>query len=350
MKFPVLLLLFLSFTFTSSTASAQNVSLNILTQNAGTVNIGGSVYVEITLANTSSSVAVPVNKVRPQISVPTSIVSIPASGHQLPAGWSIISNAGGVIRLCNGSDAIPPNTARTALIAIQGNTLGGPFTISGNTTFANGTVCGTSGGATSGDAAGDNTSTSTIQVFDPIPVVLRNFNASMINCLPVLTWQTESEINSDRYEIETSKSNTGNWTLLKTLPAKGYSSTKSNYRYTDLTTYTNNENILYRIKMIDRDGKYSYTEVLSVKPSCNSIEAGIFPNPVRDGNLNIKLKGFTYPVEVSLYAESGQLVSKHLLFHDINHIKLANTPPGSYSLKLVDASGNERIIKVMVQH
>ena len=61
MKFPVLLLLFLSFTFTSSSASAQNVSLNILTQNAGTVNIGGSVYVEITLANTSSSVAVPVN-------------------------------------------------------------------------------------------------------------------------------------------------------------------------------------------------------------------------------------------------------------------------------------------------
>lgn len=349
MKFSVFTLILLAYFFPSLSSTAQNVSLNILTRNAGTVNLGGTVFVEITLANTSSSVSVPANKVRPQISVPTSIVSIPASGHQLPSGWSIISNAGGVIRLCNGSDAIPPNTARTALIAIQGNTLGGPFTISGNTTFANGTVCSTSGGATTGDIAGDNTSTSTIQVFDPIPVVFVNFNASLINCMPVLTWQTESEINSDRFEIETSKSITGNWILLNTLPAKGYSSSKSNYRYTDINTRANNEYIFYRIKMIDRDGKYSFSEVLTIKPSCNSIEAGIFPNPVYKGNLTVKLNGYNYPVEACLYSASGQLISKHMLLQNINNIQLANTSPGRYTMKLSDLSGNSRTINVIVQ-
>ncbi len=349
MKFPVFILILLAYFFPSLSITAQNVSLNILTRNAGTVNLGGTVFVEITLANTSSSVSVPVNKVRPQISVPTSIVSIPSSGHQLPAGWSIISNAGGVIRLCNGSDAIPPNTARTALIAIQGNTLGGPFTISGNTTFANGTVCSTSGGATSGDIAGDNTSTSTIQVFDPIPVVFMNFNASLTNCKPVLTWQTESEINSDRFEIETSKSLTGNWTLLNAMPAKGFSSTNSHYRFTDQNTYLNNENIFYRIKMVDRDGKYNFSEVLTVKATCNSIEASIFPNPVRKGNLTIKHSGFNYPVDVCLYSASGQLISKHILLQGTNHIQIPNTSPGRYTMKLIDSSGNNSTITVLVQ-
>ncbi len=177
----IILLLAVAFSFLG--AGAQNVSLNVLTQNSGQVNLGGTVFVEITLANTSSTVSVPVNKVRPQISVPTSIVSIPVSGHQLPAGWSIISNASGVIRLCNGSDAIPPNTARTALIAIQGNVLGGPLTISGNTTFANGTNCATSGAATSGDATGDNTSTSTVEVVQgPACSIAVSASAGTIAC------------------------------------------------------------------------------------------------------------------------------------------------------------------------
>ena len=237
MKVPVFILLLLLCIITFSVTSAQNVSLNVLTQNAGTVNLGGTVFVEITLANTSSSVSVPVTKVRPQISVPVSIVSIPATGHVLPAGWSIISNAGGVLRLCNGSDAIPPNTARTILIAIQGNVLGGPLTISGNTTFANGTVCTTSGGATSGDVAGDNTSTSTIQVFDPIPVKLSEFNAILSNCQPVLTWKTETELNSDRFEIEYAKSVNSNWKIAGTVTATGNSNFTSNYRFTDNNLY-----------------------------------------------------------------------------------------------------------------
>jgi hypothetical protein len=78
------IILFLAVAFTFMSAGAQNVSLNVLTQNAGQVNLGGTVFVEITLANTSSSVSVPVTKVRPQISVPVSIVSIPATGHVLP--------------------------------------------------------------------------------------------------------------------------------------------------------------------------------------------------------------------------------------------------------------------------
>ncbi len=166
------------------TSTAQNVSINVLTQNSGQVSLGGTVYVEITVANTSTTTSVPVYKLRPQLSVPVSIVSIPATGHVLPSGWSIISNASGVIRVSNGTDQIPPNTARTILIAVKGETLGGPLTVSGNLLFSNGVAPGSaSGPATPGDVTADNSSSSTVEVI-PAPAcsIAVSATAGSISC------------------------------------------------------------------------------------------------------------------------------------------------------------------------
>ncbi len=350
MKVPVFILLLLLCIITFSVTSAQNVSLNVLTQNAGTVNLGGTVFVEITLANTSSSVSVPVTKVRPQISVPVSIVSIPATGHVLPAGWSIISNAGGVLRLCNGSDAIPPNTARTILIAIQGNVLGGPLTISGNTTFANGTVCTTSGGATSGDVAGDNTSTSTIQVFDPIPVKLSEFNAILSNCQPVLTWKTETELNSDRFEIEYAKSVNSNWKIAGTVTATGNSNITSNYRFTDNNLYAENEHLFYRLKMIDKDGAFKYSEIKTITKFCKTADAYIYPNPVKNNMLNVIVNGAGENAMSTFLSVSGQVIFKSPLKNGSNLLKLPGILNGIYILKIADEAGFEKHLKVIVEN
>ncbi len=178
------MILFFAVAFTFMSAGAQNVSINVLTQNSGLVNLNGAVFVEITIANTSTTTAVPNYKLRPQLSVPVSIVSIPATGHILPSGWTIISNAAGVIRVSNGTDQIPANTARTILIAIQGNTLGGPQTVSGNLLFSNGVAPGSaSGPATSGDVTADNSSSSTVEVVQgPSCSVAVSASAGTIAC------------------------------------------------------------------------------------------------------------------------------------------------------------------------
>lgn len=149
-----------------NTAISQNILLNVLTQNSGMININGTVFVEVTVCNTNSSISVPAFKLKPQISFPSQLVSVPDTGHILPAGWTIVFNKDGVIRLSNGNDEFLPNQCRTLLIAIIGKEAGGPSTISGNMGFANGIAPGTtSGGPTKGDNPADNASTSTIKVY-----------------------------------------------------------------------------------------------------------------------------------------------------------------------------------------
>ena len=161
-KFTILTFFFL---FIYNYASSQNILINVLTKNAGILRLGETGLVEISINNTSSTTAVPVYKIRPQISFPVSLVNISDTGHILPKGWSIISNSEGVIRLSNGTDQIQPHDSRTLLIAFTGINKGGPLTISGNVLFSNGVFPGSaSGPATTGDNAADNSSATTCEV------------------------------------------------------------------------------------------------------------------------------------------------------------------------------------------
>jgi hypothetical protein len=165
MKLFKLIFLVIATSCMSKNAASQDVLLNILTQNSGIINKNGTVFLEITVCNKSSTTAIPVYKLRPQISFPSELLNIPDTGHVLPPGWTLTFNNGSVIRLSNGTDQLPIHECRTILIAAQGKAVGGPSTISGNLTFSNGIAPGAvAGPATPGDNPADNASTTTVKV------------------------------------------------------------------------------------------------------------------------------------------------------------------------------------------
>ncbi len=165
MKIFKLIILLITACCISKNAASQDVLMNILTQNSGIININGTVFLEITVCNKSSTTAIPVYKLMPQISFPAEIVNIPDTGHVLPPGWTLTFNKGASIRLSNGTDEIPLHECRTILIAAKGKAVGGPSTISGTLTFSNGIAPGTAAGAsTPGDNPADNSSTTSIKV------------------------------------------------------------------------------------------------------------------------------------------------------------------------------------------
>jgi hypothetical protein len=146
-------------------AAAQNVSVNILVRNSGKVTKNENVFLEVTICNLDAAVAVPAYRLKPQISVPSNIVSIPGAGHVLPPGWGIVTAKNGQAVLSNGTDTLAPGDCRTLLIAMRGISAGGPSTVSGNLLFANGVAPGnTTGGPLPGDSPADNHSTSTVEV------------------------------------------------------------------------------------------------------------------------------------------------------------------------------------------
>jgi hypothetical protein len=143
-----------------------NPFINVLPSNSGIVTTGGTIDIEVTIGNTGPVSAIPQAKLRPIIQVPTSVTFLSTTQQTgLPAGWSIISNTGSQIRLCNTSDPISVNTSRTIILKVQGVTVAPPTTFAGNINFGNGnsTTC-ANGPSVAGDNITDNSATSTIEV------------------------------------------------------------------------------------------------------------------------------------------------------------------------------------------
>ena len=160
--------LFIIFTIIISTKfnsfGQANPFINVLPSNSGIVTTGGVIDIIVTIGNTGPVSAVPQAKLRPIIQIPTSVTFLSnALQTGLPAGWSIISNTGPQLRLCNSTDAIPVNTSRTIILKVQGITVAPAQTFSGNINFGNGTTC-AAGPSLAGDQLPDNSALSTIEV------------------------------------------------------------------------------------------------------------------------------------------------------------------------------------------
>lgn len=330
-------------------SQAQNVSINILTQNSGQVPAGSTVALEVTICNTDAAVSTPNYKLRPRISVPA-IVTIPATGHTLPAGWNITANTGAQITLTNGTDQVAAGECRTILIILQGNTIGGPTTINSNLLFSNGIAPGTATGtATPGDASSDNTSTSTVQVIASVPLTLLNFSAAFVNCNTALTWVTENEQNTGWFDIERAAStNPSVWTVAGRVNASGNTSTQTRYTYTDMPGTTTGK-WLYRLKTTDRNGRYSYSNIIPVSGKCNEASVLVYPNPVSDGKLLVTVSGMGQKSTGVLKAADGRIVYAGNIVNGINTINVEKAPAGLYMLTVQDNEGATIQYKVVIR-
>lgn len=115
----------------------------------------------------------------------------------------------------------------------------------------------------------------------PLPVSLVNFSAACAGTRKVVTWTTTSEINFDRFEIEHSIDGT-NWIKIGVVKAAGHSNESRNYSFHD----SKPGNSFYRLKMIDNDGKSSYSNVVNSRCEINDRPFVVYPQPAKH-NLTI---------------------------------------------------------------
>jgi len=115
-----------------------------------------------------------------------------------------------------------------------------------------------------------------------LPVIINPFTGRRVNQTTVLSWTTVSESNSARFEIE--RSADGNaWVTIGQVAAAGNSSTALSYQYTDAVSLQVGNSLYYRLRLVDKDGKYSYSGVVLVRADDNAMGAPqlsrITPNP-----------------------------------------------------------------------
>jgi hypothetical protein len=164
----------------------------------------------------------------------------------------------------------------------------------------------------------------------PLPVTLREFSAKKINKNQVVvSWTTTMEHLSDRFEVQRSANQSG-FVTIKTVSAAGESEVPINYSIID--DQPENGLNYYRLKEIDKDNKFNFSPVATVKFDLPAtIE--IYPNPAEDfTNINSREP----IIEVDVYDAAGKLLQRQSSPLGLNsiHLNTESLVSGMYILRI----------------
>jgi hypothetical protein len=176
----------------------------------------------------------------------------------------------------------------------------------------------------------------------PLPVTLKNFSATKENTIAELTWQTTSETNSDRFEVEHSV-NAKSWNPISIVYAKGQSNALQSYQFTHASP-VNGDNY-YRLKMIDTDGTFTHSRIEQVKFDLG-FDVLIYPNPVTE-TIHLQAADWSKVKRVRILNNQGKALysSVNKPSQDINARSLK---PGLYFIKVMNTDGTETTRKIAI--
>ena len=121
-------------------------------------------------------------------------------------------------------------------------------------------------------------------ITNPLPVELTSFSAKIIGKTILLKWQTATEINNFGFEVErkilnqVQNDNTG-WEKIGFVNGNGNSNSPKDYSFIDKNPDGVAE-IKYRLKQIDNDGQFHYSDIININFLTNDFELyQNYPNP-----------------------------------------------------------------------
>ncbi|MBL4625422.1 MAG: T9SS type A sorting domain-containing protein, partial [Flavobacteriales bacterium] len=164
-----------------------------------------------------------------------------------------------------------------------------------------------------------------------LSIELGRFDANCVDKGVELTWSTYTERDNDYFIIEKSKD--GN-SFIQVCRVEGNGNSSERLDYECIDRSDKNGLYFYRLKQVDFDGKYSYSDLASV--NCGHDEwlvdfgVNIYPNPSVEGNqIYLELTGF----------EGGEIL---VIVNDIlgkqHYSKVVIVENSDYSVTVIDPS------------
>jgi Secretion system C-terminal sorting domain len=185
-----------------------------------------------------------------------------------------------------------------------------------------------------------------LTVTAPLPVTLSQFGAVALDNEDIkIFWTTESEINNSHFDIEKS-SDAKNWSLLGSLPGRGTTAVQNQYSFPDKNPVAGNN--YYRLKQVDFDGRFEYSNIVLAKITPNT--ADIYPNPVSQ-ELFIPSDNAAEGDVIEVYSLQGTLVKSTSTFNNtFTTIDCTALSSGVYLLHIRDAYGAVKSSQRFVKH
>jgi hypothetical protein len=174
-----------------------------------------------------------------------------------------------------------------------------------------------------------------LTVTAPLPVELTKFTALNNNNSIKLNWQTASEINNDRFEVERSLDG-ATFRTIGTQKGQGNSQSITNYTFIDKTP-VNGMNY-YRLKDVAFDGTFSYSKVVAIQVG-KKTNFVAYPNPATSSiNIEYEAQKDESSVNIQVYDIFGKVqVSSFMdLSEGINilPLEISQLAVGSYFIKV----------------
>lgn len=166
-----------------------------------------------------------------------------------------------------------------------------------------------------------------------LPVKLNHFTARATGKSALLSWTADEEINFSFYELERS-TNGSEWTNI----AKFNTNNSRRYSYTDASLEEGN--YFYRLKMVDADGKISYSDSKTIRISKAVAKFNIQANPVVNGKLVINV---TQPTQLLLFDANGKLMWNKNLQPSQLQVNVSGYSKGMYFLTSGETAERIRI-------
>jgi Secretion system C-terminal sorting domain len=185
-----------------------------------------------------------------------------------------------------------------------------------------------------------------------LPIKVESITATPKNCTIDLVWAVTTEINVNKYEIERSRN--GNQFDKIGERVALYNNAGGTYGYQDKAPIAGIN--YYRLKMLENDGTYSYSKIVTAKSNCDAKDkvVSFYPNPVINKTVNVAVNSMLGgSVTVNFISLTGQVVKKEKINLNIGDtykvIKLNEISKGIYLVRVTDDNGKEiSIQKLMV--
>lgn len=111
------------------------------------------------------------------------------------------------------------------------------------------------------------------------PVKLLNFTGELKRFGTELNWKTVNEVDAEKFEVQRSIDNAADFTPVGSVKAKGNPVNENYYQFIDAAVQKGTN--YYRLKIIDNDGSFEYSPVVSVKANETARPISVYPNPVK---------------------------------------------------------------------
>jgi hypothetical protein len=178
-----------------------------------------------------------------------------------------------------------------------------------------------------------------------LPVKLLSFTGSYRNQATSLNWQTENELNFAHFEIERS-SNGAQYATIGEKASTAVNASRQSYQYSDDLSSIAGNVFYYRLKMVDIDGQFKYSNVIMIRKESKSINGiALNPNPVINGMATVRFTATASKVvSFNVVDMGGKVVlrQQNKVYDGNNSISLNNLDrlqPGVYLLQM--ANGDE---------